>query len=166
MQAALWSRIRAVSLRQRSVEAGNAELDHRTRARLAGRQRPSAARHPGLWYAHAEGTAHRQWRRGNELPHVGAAWLTAGVPAGSAARAGLERDTTTARVLAEYVSTHVDDHVCVAEFAAMSRQSGPTSTLSSKSSIGYPPCNIKPSYGWRRPENLEPTDQSIAAAAG
>jgi AraC family transcriptional regulator of arabinose operon len=105
----------------------------------------------------------------------------------------MERDTTTASLLAaagaawhlmallasdrstgdgryamdrtaEYLRTHVDDHVSVAELAAMSRLSGSHFAALFKSRIGYPALQYQTQLRMARArELLATTDQSITA---
>jgi AraC family transcriptional regulator of arabinose operon len=108
----------------------------------------------------------------------------------------LERDTTTASLLAaagaawhlmallasdrstghgryaaidraaEYLRTHIDDHVSVAELAAMSRLSGSHFDALFKSRIGYPALQYQTQLRIARArELLDTTDHSIAAVA-
>jgi AraC family transcriptional regulator of arabinose operon len=67
---------------------------------------------------------------------------------------------------ADYLRTHIDDHVSVAELAAMSRLSGSHFAALFKSSIGSPALQYQTQLRMARtPELLDTTDQSIAAVA-
>jgi AraC family transcriptional regulator of arabinose operon len=67
---------------------------------------------------------------------------------------------------AEYLHTHIDDHVSVAELAAMSRLSGSDFAALFKSRAGYPalqyPTQLRMALAR---ELLDTTDQSVAAVA-
>jgi AraC family transcriptional regulator of arabinose operon len=67
---------------------------------------------------------------------------------------------------AEYLRTHIDDHVSVAELATMSRLSGPHFATLFKSRIGYPALQYQTQLRMARArELLDTTDQSITAVA-
>lgn len=67
---------------------------------------------------------------------------------------------------AEYLRTHIDDHVSVAELAAMSRLSSSHFAALFKSRIGYPALQYQTQLRMARArELLDTTDQSIAAVA-
>jgi AraC family transcriptional regulator of arabinose operon len=67
---------------------------------------------------------------------------------------------------AEYLRTHIDDHMSIAELAAMSRLSGSHFAALFKSRIGYPALQYQTQLRMARArELLDTTDQSIAAVA-
>jgi AraC family transcriptional regulator of arabinose operon len=67
---------------------------------------------------------------------------------------------------ADYLRTHIDDHVSVAELAAMSRLSGSHFAALLKSRIGYPALQYQTQLRMARArELLDTTDQPIAAVA-
>jgi AraC-like DNA-binding protein len=98
------------------------------------------------------------------LAAAGAAWHLMALPAsdrstGDGRYAAIDR-------AAEYLRTDIDDHVSVAELAAMSRLSGSHFAGLFKNRIGYPTLQHQTQLRMARTRKLlDTTDQSIAAVA-